>query len=144
VSRDGDNNAWIASLLMQGTGLMSFVGRYAWVGEAGAGPEAVAVTERDEPQAVIGSRLHEMAFPEGYRAHVAGGSRLREAYGHGGNVLSLQLRHPIYDYAFVTDREEGLVVVGPLHTLLTATRGTTSCAAWPRSTRAAPSPGPRR
>ena len=24
----------------------------------------------------------------------------------------------IYDYAFVTDREEGLVVVGPLHTLL--------------------------
>ena len=26
--------------------------------------------------------------------------------------------HPLYDYAFVTDREEGLVVVGPLHTLL--------------------------
>jgi len=193
VSRDGDNNAWIASLLMQGTGLMSFVGRYAWVGEGGAGLEAVAVTERDEPQAVIGSRLHELAYPEGYRAHVAGGGRLREAYGHGGNVLSLQLRgeylfaaqgkgglriydvaqidhkgfsqrittapvsalgqklyvktkdatsvalpttqavdagrqvrpenqeqrvHPIYDYAFVTDREEGLVVVGPLHTLL--------------------------
>jgi hypothetical protein len=134
-----------------------------------------------------------MAYPEGYRAHVAGGGRLREAYGHGGSVLSLQLRgeylfaaqgrgglriydvaqidhkgfsqristapvsalgqklyvktrdatsvalpttqavdagrqvrpenqeqgvHPIYDYAFVTDREEGLVVVGPLHTLL--------------------------
>ena len=193
VSRDGDNNAWIASLLMQGTGLMSFVGRYAWVGEGGSGLEGVAVTERDEPQAVIGSRLHEMAYPERYRAHAARGARLREAYGHGGNVLSLQLRgeylfaaqgkgglriydvaqidhkgfsqristapvsalgqklyvktkdatsvalpttqtvdagravrpenqeqkvHPIYDYAFVTDREEGLVVVGPLHTLL--------------------------
>ena len=26
--------------------------------------------------------------------------------------------HPIYDYAFLTDREEGLVVVGPLHSLL--------------------------
>src|SRR5262249_53851855 len=26
--------------------------------------------------------------------------------------------HPLYDYAYVTDREEGLVVVGPLHTLL--------------------------
>ena len=26
--------------------------------------------------------------------------------------------HPIYNYAFVTDREEGLVVVGPLDTLL--------------------------
>jgi len=193
ISRADDNNAWMASLLMQGTGLMSFVGRYAWVGEAGAGLEAVVVTEREEPQAVIGSRLHELAYPEAYRAHVAGGHRLREAYGHGGNVLSLQLRgeylfaaegkgglriydvaqidhkgfsqrittapvsafgqklyvrtkdatsvvlpttqtidagrqvrpenqeqpvHPIYDYAFVTDREEGLVVVGPLRTLL--------------------------
>src|SRR5262249_53698986 len=26
--------------------------------------------------------------------------------------------HPLYDYAYVTDREEGLVVVGPLHRLL--------------------------
>ncbi|HEU0104591.1 MAG TPA: hypothetical protein VFT38_00365, partial [Vicinamibacteria bacterium] len=26
--------------------------------------------------------------------------------------------HPLYDYAFVTDRTEGLVVVGPLHTLM--------------------------
>jgi hypothetical protein len=193
VSRAGDNNAWLASLLMQGTGLMNFVGRYAYVGEGDHGFEAVVVTERDEPQAVIGSRLHEIAYPREYRAHQAGGARLREAYHHGGDVHSLQLRgeylfaaqgrdglriydvaqvdhkgfservvsapvsplgqklyvdtrdatfvalpttmtvdpsrkqlpenmeqpvHPIYDYAFVTDREEGLVVVGPLHTLL--------------------------
>jgi hypothetical protein len=26
--------------------------------------------------------------------------------------------HPLYDYAYVTDREEGLVIAGPLHTLL--------------------------
>jgi hypothetical protein len=193
VSKAGDNNAWMASLLMQGTGLMNFVGRYAYVGEESHGFEAVAVTEREEPQAVIGSRLHELAFPAEFAAHKAAGGALREAYHHGGNVLSLQLRgeylfaaqgkdglriydvaqvdhkgfsermvsapvsplgqklyvktkdatsvalpttqtmdpervvspdnqeqkvHPLYSYAFVTDREEGLVVVGPLHTLI--------------------------
>ena len=192
VARRGDNNAWMASLLMQGTGMMNFIGRYAYVGEESHGFEAVAVTERDEPQAVIGSRLHELAYPPEYRAHQAAGARLKEAYHHRGAVRSLQLRgeylfaagdgglriydvaqvdqkgfsermvsapvsplgqrlfvktkdatsvalpttttvdaerevlaqneeqkvHPLYGYAFVTDRLEGLVVVGPLHTLL--------------------------
>ncbi len=192
VARSGDNNAWIASLLMQGTGMMNFIGRYAYVGEEHHGFEAVAVTERDEPQAVIGSKLHELAYPVEFKAHAAAGARLKEAYHHGGDVRSLQLRgeylfaagggglriydvaqvdqkgfserivsapvsplgqrlyvktkdatsvalptttsvdaqrevlpqnqeqkvHPLYDYAFVTDRTEGLVVVGPLHTLM--------------------------
>ena len=193
VAESGDNNAWIAQLLMQGTGLVNFIGRYAYVGEGHHGFEAVVVTERDEPQAVIGSRLHEMAYPAEYKAHKARGEKLKEAYHHGGDVVSLQLRgeylfaaqgkdglrvydvaqvdhkgfsermvsapvsplgqklyvdtkdatsvalpstmtidparsvqpanqeqkvHPLYDYAYVTDREEGLVIVGPLHTLL--------------------------
>ncbi|PYQ48004.1 MAG: hypothetical protein DMF78_22260 [Acidobacteria bacterium] len=197
VARSGDNNAWIASLLMQGTGLMNFVGRYAYVGEERHGFEAVAVTEREEPQAVIGSRLHELAYPTEFRAHRTAGARLGEAYHHGGDVRSLQLRgeylfaagggglriydvaqvdqkgfserivsapvsplgqklyvrtkdatsvalpttsavdaerqvlpqnqeqkvHPLYDYAYVTDRAEGLVIVGPLHTLLNGNPG---------------------
>jgi hypothetical protein len=192
VARTGDNNAWMASLLMQGTGMMNFIGRYAYVGEERHGFEAVAVTERDEPQAVIGSKLHELAYPPEFKAFQAAGARLKEAYHHGGDVRSLQLRgeylfaaggdglrvydvaqvdekgfserlvsapvsplgqklyvhtkdatsvalptttavdaersvlpanqeqkvHPLYDYAFVTDRLEGLVVVGPLHTLV--------------------------
>jgi hypothetical protein len=192
VARSGDNNAWMASLLMQGTGMMNFIGRYAYVGTEHGGFEAVAVTERDEPQAVIGSKLHELAYPEEFKAHQKRGATLKEAYHHGGDVRSLQLRgeylfaagedglriydvaqvdhkgfserivsapvsplgqrlyvktkdatsvvlpttttvdaqrqvlpenqeqkvHPLYDYAFVTDREEGLVVVGPLATLL--------------------------
>jgi hypothetical protein len=192
-SREGDNNAWLASLLMQGTGLVNFIGRYAYVGLGDHGFQAVVVTERDEPQAVIGSRLHELAYPDEYARHQRGGGRLAEAYHHGGHVLSLQLRgeylfaaqgrdglriydvaqvdhkgfserivsapvsplgqklyvktrdarfvalpstmtidpsrpqlpenmeqpvHPLYDYAFVADAEEGLVAVGPLHTLL--------------------------
>jgi hypothetical protein len=193
VSEQGDNNAWMAELLMQGTGFVNFIGRYAYVGEGEHGFEAVAVTERDEPQAVIGSRLHELAYPSAYAAHEARGRALEEAYHHGGEVVSLQLRgeylfaaqgrhglrvydvaqidhkgfsermvsapvsplgqrlyvdtkdaaavalattmtvdparpvlpenqeqkvHPVYDYAFVADREEGLVVAGPLHVLL--------------------------
>jgi hypothetical protein len=193
VAKSGDNNAWMAQLLMQGTGLVNFIGRYAYVGEGEHGFEAVVVTEREEPQAVIGSKLHELAYPAEWKAHKAAGSLLKEAYHHGGDVRSLQLRgeylfaaqgkdglriydvaqvdqkgfserlvsapvsplgqklyvktkdatsvalpstmtidparkvdpanqerpvHPLYDYAYVTDREEGLVVVGPLHTLL--------------------------
>jgi hypothetical protein len=192
VSAAGDNNAWMAQLLMHGTGLVNFVGRFAWVGEGGRGFEAVGVTEVEEPQAVIGSRLHALAYPDRYRAHLARGRRLAEYHHHGGHAVSLQLRgeylfaaggpgglrvhdvarvhhkgtsqrivsspvsplgqglavptrdatavvlpatmpmdagrqalpeneeqplHPIYDHAFVTDREEGLVVVGPLRTL---------------------------
>src|SRR5260221_503490 len=133
------------------------------------------------------------AYAAEYKAHKARGEKLKEAYHHGGDVVSLQLRgeyifaaqgkdglrvydvaqvdhkgfsermvsapvsplgqklyvdtkdatsvallstmtidparsvqpanqeqkvHPLYDYAYVTDREEGLVIVGPLHTLL--------------------------
>jgi hypothetical protein len=193
LSPEGDNNAWMASLLLQGTGLVSFVGRSVFVGEGRAGLEAVTVTERDEPQAVLGSGLHQLAYPDRHRAHLAAGGRLARAFHHGGDVRSLQLRgeylfaaegrrglrvydvarlehdgfaqrilaapvsglaqdlevatrdatslalpstmtvdptrrapadaeeqpvHPIYDLAFVSDREEGLVVVGRLHVLL--------------------------
>jgi hypothetical protein len=193
VSAGGDNNAWMASTLMQGTGLVNFIGRYAYVGGGRGGLEAVAVTERDEPQAVIGSRLHQLAYPTAFAAHKGRGAKLTESHHHGGHVVSLQLRgeylftaqgkdglriydvaqvdqkgfserlvsapvsplgqrlyvdtkdatsvalpttmtvdaaravapeneeqpvHALYDYAFVTDREEGLVVAGPLATLL--------------------------
>jgi hypothetical protein len=142
---------------------------------------------------VLGSDLHEMAFPERYAEHVTHGRELHESRHHGGKVRSLQLRgeylfaaegedgmrvydvaqvdqkgfsenivsapfspmgqrlyvktrnatsvalpttqtihpqrqvlaenmeqpiHPIYSYAFVTDSEEGLVIVGPVDTLV--------------------------
>ena len=193
ASADNDNNAWLASLVMQGTGLMNFIGRYAYVGEESHGFEAVVVTERSEPQAVIGSDLHEMAYPDEFKAFTQANRQLRESYHHGGDVRSLQLRgeylyaaqgkdglriydvaqvdnkgfserlvsapvspvgqklyvktknatsvalattmtvdpsrpqlpanqeqpiHPLYDYVFVTDAEEGLIVVGPLRKLL--------------------------
>src|SRR3984893_4163536 len=37
VSREGDNNAWMAQLLMQGTNLVNFMGRYVYVAEGSKG-----------------------------------------------------------------------------------------------------------
>lgn len=45
--------------------------------------------------------------------------------------------HPLYDYAFVTDREEGLVVVARSRRCSTATPATTSSSVPPPSTRTA-------
>ena len=54
----------MAQLLMQGTNYVNFIGRYCWVAAGEHGLAAVVVTERDEPQAVIGSSLHELAYPD--------------------------------------------------------------------------------
>ncbi len=93
MSKANDNNAWMASLLGQGTGFVNFVGYNAWVGMSGK-LSAVQVTEWDEPQAVIGSYLQRYAYPERYRRHEALGRELETAYDHGtgGEVGCLQLR----------------------------------------------------
>src|SRR5688500_2931290 len=77
-SRKDDNNAIIAQLLLHGTNSVNFIGRFAWVGTGSDGLEAVIVTERDEPQAVIGSRLHEAAYPSNFAKHKANGWELEE------------------------------------------------------------------
>jgi hypothetical protein len=197
VSSANDNNAWMAQVLMQGTNFYNFLGRYVYVAEGGRGFEAVAVTEREEPQAVIGSALHEVAYPTAFAKHREREARLTESVHHrgrdlvglfgGDEVLGLQVRgeylytangkggfraydvaqvdqkgfserivtapvsplgqrlyvktryatavaspttlavdptrtqrpenqeqkiHPVYAYLYVTDREEGLVVIG--------------------------------
>ena len=91
-SANGDNNAWLAQAYLLGTGATNFVGMHAWVGRED-GVEAVRVTESDEPQAVLGSRLQELAYPEAHAKFVAGGRQLPEHEAHGGGVVtSLQLR----------------------------------------------------
>ena len=73
VSKKNDNNAIMAQLLMQGTNYVNFIGRYAWVAAGEHGLFGVVVTEHDEPQAVIGSDLHQLAFPDYYEKHVEHG-----------------------------------------------------------------------
>jgi len=67
---------------MQGTNYVNFIGRYCWVASGDHGLSAVVVTERDEPQAVIGSSLHELAYPDNFRKHVENGGRLKHGHEH--------------------------------------------------------------
>ena len=92
VSGRNDNNAWMAQVLLQGTNLLNFMGRYVFVADGAKGFEAVAVAEHDEPPAIIGSYLQRLAYPSDYRQHVARGRELQEAYHHEGDVLDVQLR----------------------------------------------------
>jgi hypothetical protein len=121
VSSKGDNNAQMAQLLLLGTQFVNFFGRYVYVGTGEHGLEAVAVTERDEPQAVIGSELHKYAYPARYEAHLKHERELTEAYehpgndvgdvswltGHPGEVRSLQLRG---EYLYAANGPGGLRV----------------------------------
>ncbi len=108
VSEKNDNNAWLAQLLLQGTNFVNFMGRFVYIA-AGHSLDVVVATERAEPQAVLGSTLHRIAFPDNYASFVKGGSELKTFYEHVGNprVLQVQLRG---EYAYVAAGEGGLRV----------------------------------
>jgi hypothetical protein len=118
VSKAGDNNAWMTQLLLLGTNFMNFMGRYVYLATGGHGYEAVAVTEHDEPPAVIGSDLQKLAYPDDYNKHLKNNRELKEAYGHGGSdILDVQARGEylyaamgkgglrVYDIANVDDKD---------------------------------------
>ena len=100
----------MAQLLMQGTNYVNFMGRYCWVAAGEHGLNAVEVTERDEPQAVIGSTLHELAFPDFFHKHVARGRNLVHAHEHPGKDISDNVLHPFRktEVLAVQDRGEYL------------------------------------
>ena len=98
VSAARDNNAWMSMLLLQGTNFLNFMGRYVYVAAGSKGFEAVVTAEHDEPEAIIGSDLQRMAYPDDFRKHVERNRELTTAYGHGGNILDIQLRGE-YAYA---------------------------------------------
>jgi hypothetical protein len=108
LSSKNDNNAWMAQTLLQGTNLVNFIGKYAYVGMGKHGFEAVQVTVDEEPQAVIGSYLHKLAYPDYYKKHEQAGKKLKIAYHHGGtNILSVQLRG---EYLYTANGPDGFRV----------------------------------
>jgi Uncharacterized conserved protein len=108
VSAANDNNAWMAQLLLQGTNFMNFMGRYVYVATGHHGLEAVAVAEHDEPNAIYGSDLHRIAYPDDYKNFVARGRELRTTYEHPGTVLDVQTRG---EYAYAAQGKGGFRVL---------------------------------
>ncbi|MGA9997830.1 MAG: hypothetical protein WBP93_20610 [Pyrinomonadaceae bacterium] len=108
VSEKNDNNAWLAQLLLQGTNFVNFMGHYVYVA-ANDAIEAVVVTEHTEPQAVIGSTLQKVAYPDNYEKFVRGGRELKTSYEHKGSPRALQVQVR-GEYAYVAAGEGGLRV----------------------------------
>lgn len=112
VSKEEDNNAVMAQLLMHGTNWVNFMGKYCWVAAGDHGFFAVPVTENEEPQAVLGSTLHRLAFPEQFAEHLRRGGRLEHAHEHPGfDVLQrvlAPLRKPDHEVQSVQLRGEYL------------------------------------
>src|SRR5207253_1312128 len=79
----------------------NFMFRYIYVATGHKGFEGIAVTEHDEPQAMLGSKLHELAYPEQFKklkkAEKGEGfeNPKTERFEHranGSEITSLQLR----------------------------------------------------
>jgi len=107
VSGKNDNNAWMAQLLLQGTNFMNFMGRYVYVATGKKGFEAIAVAEHDEPEAVYGSNLHRIAYPDDYKKFARHERELHTSYEHDGNILDIQVRG---EYAYAAMGKDGLRV----------------------------------
>src|SRR5207302_7945332 len=105
VSKNNDNNAWMAQVLLQGTNFVNFMGRYVYVA-SGDAIEVVVATEHTEPQAVIGSTLQKIAYPDDFQRFLKGNRELKTAYEHAANprVFQVQLRG---EYAYAAAGEGG-------------------------------------
>src|SRR5256884_320757 len=124
VSAQNDNNAWMAQLLLQGTNFMNFMGRYIYVATGNKGFEAIAVAEHDEPEAIYGSDLQRIAYPDDFRKFVGRGRDLQAAAVASPTTLGVdplrrqlpeneeQPIHLAYGFLYAADKEEGLIVVG--------------------------------
>jgi hypothetical protein len=122
ISKDNDNNAIMAQLMMQGTNYLNHIGRYCWVAAGEHGLHAVVVTERDEPQTVIGSTMHETAFPDNFKKFEEEHRELKDEHEHVGKdigtslatllrekaeILSVQIRG---EFAYAACGERGVKV----------------------------------
>ena len=105
ISAANDNNAWMAQLLLQGTNFMNFIGRYVYVATGDKGFEAIPVAEHDEPEAIYGSDLQRVAYPNNFKNFVAHNRQLAATAGHEGNVLDMQARG---EYAYAAAGKSGL------------------------------------
>jgi hypothetical protein len=108
LSKNNDNNAIMTQLLGFGTGTVNFFGRYAYVGCGKEGFHGVVWTEADEPQAAIGSHLHQVAYPANFQKHEDARRQLKTGYHHDAKeILDLTLRG---EYLYTANGADGFEV----------------------------------
>lgn len=107
ISRENNNNAWLAQVTLLGGGFMNFMGRYIYVANGNKGYSAVAVAKHDEPPTIIGSDFQKVAYPNDYERFKRKNSQLSEAYQHAGKVLDVQARG---EYLYAATGSGGLRV----------------------------------
>jgi hypothetical protein len=124
VSRQKDNNAWMAQLFIQGTNFLNFMGRYIYVATGAEGFNAVTVAEHDEPPAIYGSDFQKVAYPKDFEEFEKHKRVLVDVDEHpvraklgGEEVLDVQLRgeylyaalgkggYRIYDVAQIDNKD---------------------------------------
>jgi hypothetical protein len=81
------------------------MGRYVYVATGNKGFEAITVAEHDEPEAIYGSDLQRLAYPDDYKKFVAHNRELHAQAEHAGNVLDIQQRG---EYAYTADGKGGM------------------------------------
>src|SRR5437867_2346078 len=86
---------------------MNFMGRYIYVATGDHGLKAVAVAEHDEPNAIYGSDLQRIAYPDNYKKFVARHRELPASHEHPGTVFDVQTRG---EYAYAAQGKGGLRV----------------------------------
>ena len=71
------------------------------------GFEAITVAEHDEPEAIYGSDLQRIAYPENFKNFVARGRQFHPVAAHEGTVFDIQARG---EYAYTANGKDGMRV----------------------------------
>jgi hypothetical protein len=95
VSTANDNNAIMAQLLMHGTQYLNHMTRIGWIATGQEGLFGVTLTEQTEPQAVFGSDLHKVAYPDNFKKLCDDKFILKNAHEHPGRDVMFGLKHPL-------------------------------------------------
>lgn len=117
LSKNKDNNAWLAQVMGEGTNGYNFIGDYEWIGMPGS-IRGVRVAEGYEPQPVIGSNMMRIMDPVRFEKFVKEGRRLDKLKtatpGAGGKAFSpAQVVHAANPHVVIAKGEWAFVADGP-------------------------------
>jgi hypothetical protein len=107
VSKNNDNNAIMGQLLMHGTQYLNHMTRVGWIAAGEEGLFGVTLTEQFEPQAVFGSDLHRVAYPDNYKKLCENGNVLKNAHEHPGRDVMFGLKKPFQTHEVLQVQARG-------------------------------------